>query len=64
MTTISAFVDQRPSKRTNNELLEIFADYKAQYGDLGIMFLSLHIENKDRIEALEERLAKLEAKRR
>lgn len=63
MTTISAFVEQ-PSKRTNNELLEIFADYKRQYGDLGLMFMALHIENEDRIAALEERLAKLEQKRR
>jgi hypothetical protein len=63
MTTISAFVE-RPSKRTNDELLEIFADYKRRYGDLGIMFMALHIENKDRIAALEERLAKLEAKRK
>jgi hypothetical protein len=64
--TVSAFVERPPQpKRTNNDLLEIFADCKRRYGsDLGLMFMSLILDGEDRIASLEQRLEKLEAKRR
>jgi hypothetical protein len=46
--TITALVE-RP-KRSNGELLEIFADCKRRYGDdLGLMFMAMHLESEDRI---------------
>ena len=52
-------------EHNKSDLLEIFADCKRRYGDdLGLMFMALHVELEDRVAALEQRLAKLEAKRR
>jgi hypothetical protein len=52
-------------EHNRTDLLQAFADCKRQYGDdLGLMFMSLNLQLADRIAELEQRVARLEAKRR
>lgn len=45
--------------------MDVFTEYKRLYGgDVGLMLVAMHLELVDRCTALEERIAKLEAKRR
>jgi hypothetical protein len=66
MTTISAFVERDPKRFSTSELLQIFADVKLKYGsdDLGLLFLSMHLELEEHIAELELKVARLEAKRK
>jgi hypothetical protein len=59
--TVRAFVE-----RTTDDLTETFRAAKRRHGDgdLGLLFMALHCELKDRIDELELKVAKLEAKRR
>jgi hypothetical protein len=63
--SIVAIVDRDSKCFSDAELLQIFADCKRKHGDdIGLMIVGLHLENLARIEDMEHRLAKLEAKRK
>lgn len=65
--TVSAFVERTPEPKpfSKDDLLSVFRFYKMKFGeDVGLMLTGMHIEALERIAALEERLAKLEQKRR
>jgi len=63
MTTISAVVERPP--KTHRELIDAFAVLSKEYGnDVGCLIMGEIVALQDHIEALEQRLEKLEAKRR
>jgi hypothetical protein len=63
MTTISAFVERPP--KTHRELIDTFESLAKNYGgDLGCLIMGEIVALQDHIEALEQRLERLEAKRR
>jgi hypothetical protein len=64
--TVSAFVERPPEPKqfSNDELLAAFREYKEKFGDVGLAVTAMHLEALKHIASLEERLAKLEAKRR
>jgi hypothetical protein len=63
--SVVAIVDRTSKGFSSSELLQIFHDCKARYGeDLGLMFMAMHLESEERIAELELKVAKLEAKRR
>jgi hypothetical protein len=65
MTVLNFERRPEPTKHfTNDDLLLVFQQYKQRYGDVGLMLCAMFLEVLERNAALEERLAKLEAKRR
>jgi hypothetical protein len=63
--SVTAIVDRTSKHFNSSELLQIFHDCKARYGDdLGLMFMAMHLESEERIAELELKVAKLEAAKR
>jgi hypothetical protein len=64
MTTISAFVE-RPKRFSSARLIDVFDEYKRLYGgDIGLMLVAMNLELQERIISLEDRVVKLEGRRR
>jgi hypothetical protein len=63
MTTVTAMVERPP--KTHAELIDLFATLSKEYGgDLGLLVAGEIVELQETIAALEERIAKLEMKKR
>jgi hypothetical protein len=66
MTATAAFVERTPEPKqfSNDDLLTVFTQYRQKFGDVGLAVTAMHMEALERIASLEERLAKLEQKRK
>lgn len=60
--SVTALVE-RP-KFTDSQLTEVLNIFRREYGDIGLAIAGMHLELKERITALEERIAKLETRKR
>ena len=57
-------VPEQPKQFTNDDLLRAFQQYKQKYGDVGLMLCAMFLEVLERNEALEQRLSRLEQRRK
>ena len=63
MTTMT--LDRTQSRFSNTRLMDVFDQYKQAYGqDVGLALCAMNLELVERVIRLEERVVKLEAKRR
>jgi hypothetical protein len=63
--TVTAIVERTTATEfSNDDLMAVFREYKQKYGDVGLMLVAMNLELVERCSAMEERITKLEAKRR